>query len=528
MNAYFQLNFSNNSTMLDVYKETDGGKPININELVDYLNKKAIPFDLVSLNKEINSIVTNGSIMLDANSRLPEREMLVATVSPDKLSASCRFYPPSVGGETLTINDIIVDLAKYNIKYGINQEEIERFMNNRLYLTDYNIASAKPVVQGKDASIEYFFETDNKVKPQVNEDGSVDFFNLNAVHHIKEGDLLARLTREVHGEPGIDVTGVPIKPRDIKKLALKFGHNVTLSEDGTEVYSQVSGHVNLIDGTIFVSNVYEVENVDASTGNIEYNGSIKVNGNVNSNFTIKANGNIEVKGVVEGAYLYADGNIVIASGINGMGKGHIQAGGDVIVKYIENAKVIAGGSVHSEAIMHSNVSASDEIIVNGRKGNIAGSYVSAYNLVDVKTLGSPYGSDTVVQLGINPTMKMRMDELNENLEKANKQLAQLLPVLNAFKQKVDNNIPLSDEQKATFETMKKAVTTLLSNREDYLVELDSIKEMLLTDTKAQAIVRDVVYQGTKICIKELQMTLKSDYKYCKFYKDRGEVKYSSL
>ena len=75
-----------------------------------------------------------------------------------------------------------------------------------------------------------------------------------------------------------------------------------------------------MEDSVFVSDVLIVENVDNSTGNIEYEGNVQVNGNVCTNFRVKAQGNVEVNGVVEGAYIEAGENIIIARGMNGMGK----------------------------------------------------------------------------------------------------------------------------------------------------------------------------------------------------------------
>ena len=40
----------------------------------------------------------------------------------------------------------------------------------------------------------------------------------------------------------------------------------------------MDGHVSLVEGKVFVSDVLTVENVDSSTGNIEYDGNVQVNG----------------------------------------------------------------------------------------------------------------------------------------------------------------------------------------------------------------------------------------------------------
>lgn len=528
MNGYFQLEMTPQGTNLLIFKETEGGTPISINELGEYLNKKGITFDIAELNKKVNDISSKGKIVLDNVKRYPEREMINVKISQNKMEAIVRFYPPSVGGSVLSKEDIRSDLNSANVTYGIDDKAIESFILKREYCKDYVLARGKEVRHGTDASIEYFFNTDLRAKPTVNEDGSVDFFNLNTVNHIKKGDLLARLTKEDPGENGLDVTNGFVKPRDVKKLMLKFGRNVVLNDDKTEAYSEVSGHVMLVEGKIFVSNVFEVENVDASTGDIDYDGSVKINGNVNSNFTVKATGNVEVAGVVEGAVIRADGDITIARGVNGMGKGEIHAGGNVICKYVENAKISAGGYIQTEAVMHSTVSARTELIVDGRKGNVSGSYVSARDLISVKSLGSQMGSDTVVQLGIDPYMKERMDFLGSELEKITKNLNQILPVLDAFKQKIAKGIKIPPDTVKNIKDMSEAASALMKKREEYADELDELKDSLLSESTAQIKVKDTVFAGTKICINDIQMTLKSDARFCRFYKDRGDIKMSSL
>ena len=69
---------------------------------------------------------------------------------------------------------------------------------------------------------------------------------------------------------------------------------------------------------------------------------------------------------------------------------------------------------------------------------------------------------------------------------------------------------------------------LSDQREKNNDELDELKDALVGESKSQVIVKDVVYAGTKICINDVQMTLKSDNQYCKFFKDRGDIRSTSL
>ena len=75
---------------------------------------------------------------------------------------------------------------------GIDEAAVEAYLAKRNYCEDIVIARGKEPVQGKDARIEYFFNTDLSAKPKRNEDGTVDFFHLDTINHCKEGDVLAK------------------------------------------------------------------------------------------------------------------------------------------------------------------------------------------------------------------------------------------------------------------------------------------------------------------------------------------------
>ena len=59
----------------------------------------------------------------------------------------------------------------------------------------------------KDGRIEYFFNTSLNTRPKRNEDGTVDYHNLNTVSMVKQGQKLAQLIAPDLGESGRDVYG---------------------------------------------------------------------------------------------------------------------------------------------------------------------------------------------------------------------------------------------------------------------------------------------------------------------------------
>lgn len=528
-NGYFQLMMQNGNTYIRMYPPEGGGEAIRIDELKNYLARKGYTkYNQTELYKAYSALTGRTDVLVDEKENYAEQEMFDVEVSEDKMRATARFFPPSNEGALLSYDEIISDLGHKKIIAGINEKVIKAFLANRRYCTDYLIAEGIPPVQGSDAKIEYFFNTNPNVKPKVNEDGSVDFFNLETISKCVENQLLAKLTREDPGQPGQNVHGERIPQREVKKKTLKYSRNIALSEDGLELTSEVNGHVSLVDDKVFVSDVYEVDDVDTSTGNIVYAGNVMVRGNVRTGFCVQAEGDIEVRGVVEGALLDAGGNIIITRGVNGMSRGVLNAKGNVISKFIENATVSAGGFVHTEAILHSKVSAKGDIEVNGKKGYITGGIICAGNQVAAKMIGSPMGTDTFIEVGVDPSKKERALVLQKIIADTKKSLAAIQPVLTAMGQKIAAGEKLPFEQTQYVQKLVETCKAQQQQLKSAEQEFESIDAIMNTETAAQVRVQNEVYPGTKITISDLSMYVNESFKHCKFIKSQGDVKMLSL
>ena len=520
MHSYFQVINESDKTCLKIIKGKD---KLMINEVTEYLSLHKIPYNTGELNRAILSTNEVEVVELCKQKSYPINEELHISVMDNKMQATGRFYPPSNDGKNIDRSEIISSLKFKGVVYGIQEERIDNFLENRKYCTNIVLALGKEPRQGKDAYVEYLFNTDLKARPTLKDDGSVDFFQLNIINHVKAGDCLAELHPEDPGDDGFDVAGVVIKPRTVKKEILRFGRNVELSEDKRTIFSQVDGHVTLVEGKVFVSNVMMVENVDISTGDINYEGNVQVNGNVCSNFKVFARGNVEVRGVVEGAEIEAGGNVTIARGVNGMAKGKIRAGGNVIAKFIENAHVEARGYVETESILHSQVTAGTEIRVGGKKGFITGGYVCATNMVDVKTLGSEMGANTIVEIGINPDTKRRYNELEAQIVEDTKAIHTAQPVLDAAKAKILSGHKLPPDQVKHIQELSTTVTLKKKGLEVARKEMEELHELLNIGSEAQIVVRDTVHPGTKIVISDVSKIIKTKSQYCRFIKSQGDV-----
>lgn len=523
-NGYFRIVKTTGGFGIRMIPAVDGGEDIRITELIHYLDHMGIPYDLKKI-KEIHQAKEDEICFLGVGECPSIPEQYTLDMSSDKMKATVRFYPPSETGKRLSVDEIVRDLSYQNIVYGIYTKYLERHFNSSgFYCVDMLVAKGKEIVHGVDDKVQYFFNTDIHAKPEAHDDGTVDYYNLNMINHCRKGDVLAKLIRGAEGEEGIDIQGGKIAPREAKRVTFRHGNNIELSEDGMSLTSMVDGHVMLVDQNVFVSDVLEVENVDTSTGNIEYTGSVKVNGNVMNGLKINATGNVLISGIVEGAQIIAGGNIVIARGMNGMTRGILKAGGNVIAKFIENATVEAVGYVNTESILHSNVSAGTEIEVTGRKGFITGGRVQAVQKITVKTLGAMMGAPTIAEVGVNPIVKQEYAQCQKEVVDLVKQIRMQQPVLAGFAEKRAKGIKVSPEQmkyiKEVAQNLEKQKVAL-EQKNDRMKEL---RQCFDVEIQSSVVVKGEVYPGTTIIIGDLSAVIQEVYHYCKFEVVDGDVK----
>ncbi len=527
-NGYFKLTNCDGGFGLRIFPAVDGGDPVDIRELIAYLEREHLLCD----QKELDAAVKSGVeqyIVISGTDCPVVNEDYQLNLEEGGMRAVARFFPPSETGKRLTMDEFLSDLRGRNITMGIQMQVLQdHFMSDGVYCTDLIVAQGKEPRHGTDARIEYYFNTDVHIQPTMNEDGSVDFFHLNVINHCLAGQLLAKIIPADPGEYGWTISGTKIKPREVKRVNLKHGNNINISEDRQSITSAVDGHVVLVDDTVFVSDVYEVENVDNATGNIDFQGSVQVNGNVASNFEINARGNVVVNGVVEGAKIIAGGNIIIACGVNGMGKGVLQAGGNVIAKFIENTTVEAEGYISTEAVLHSVLRAGTEITVSGKKGFITGGRVQADNRITVKTLGAEMGASTIVEVGVNPKVKARFLTLQKEVAELVRDIKAAQPTLVGFAEKRKRGATISPSQMAYIKEIAKSVEEKKQELLKKNTELQELQERFDPDKRAEVVVNGVVYPGTTIVIGDVSTVINSSYKYCKFERRNGDVKMAPL
>ena len=341
--------------------------------------------------------------------------------------------------------------------------------------------------------------------------------------------MLARLTPHANGISGKDVYGVDVASNKPKVLFLKYGRNISINEDKTEIVSNVDGDVVLTDDTVFVEDTYTIAaDVDVSTGNIDYDGNVLVNGTVKAGFSVKAKGNVQINGVVEAAEVCAGGNIVIKRGVQGMGKGVLKAGGDVCAQFFESTKVKAEGNIISGSILHSNVEAGGKIIVSGRKGFIVGGEVKCASTLEVNTIGNKMETQTIIKVGVNPGL---LDQIKAKViagDDLEQQINEIKTYLDVYKRKVKSGATLPPEKLKQIKSYSEQLKSLVAEKAENDENLSKLRQQLEFGRKGTVKVYGYAFRGAGIYISSQVYNVKDRDAHCIYKIVDGDIKPSVL
>lgn len=312
-------------------------------------------------------------------------------------------------------------LAEAGVTVGIDNDALLRLSQ---YPGDEPVlvASGIPAVHGAPAKIEYYFRAGSQKAGQPLEmaDGRVDYRELGYIENVTKGQVLATKTPPGLGVPGKNVLGEELPARDGKDVPLRAGQNTMISEDEMSVIALIDGQPKIDGSRISVQPIIVVAgDVDFSTGNINFQGSVKINGSVLPGFTIKATQDVEVGGMMEGASIESGGKVSVKGGVRQHSV--ITAHGDVTVRFVDSESSVTtrANLMVVESAMHSTLTAGLAIKV-GKK--LIGGTAQAGEYVSGEQIGASGGTHTVIDVRSGRQTKV-IEQLQKAIGTLNAQLA---------------------------------------------------------------------------------------------------------
>lgn len=443
---------------------------------------------------------------------------IILEISRDGLKA----YMSILNSNSYPMEDAIKKIDDY-IKYGLNKELAYNLLERNEAIDRVLIAEGTSPIDGKNGHIEYNFETKRALMPKMNKDGTVDYRELDSINKVSNGEVLAKIILPTLGIEGKKVTGESIPAKKGKTPKFKNGKNTIVSEDGLNLKSDTDGLVEVKNGKIDVLEILNLDYVDNSVGNIDFSGNVIIDKDILNGFSVKSKGSVEIRGAVEGGYIQCQGDVLVRRGIQGYNRITVESKGNLCTKFIENACINVSGNITSESIMHSNVTSKSNILLLGKNGLIVGGICRANNEIRAKVIGSSMATKTILEVGIDPDIKLRQETLekeleasDENLEKLNKSLV----VLDRLKR---SNKLDAKKQSLYYDLLSAKETIYLENKK-IKNDLLLIREKIDTLSKGQIKVSDTIYPGTKIVIGNSYLNIKRKMQNCRFYNENGEIR----
>ncbi len=325
---------------------------------------------------------------------------------------------------TLTVEDIYDILADRLIQFGLAKEHmIEGFIKTSGFKTNrFEVATGVQMIQGKNARIEYYFDTDYLKAGGMDEKGNIDFKDRGEIPKIEEDTLLAEKFPALESQDGKNIYGHHLAAEPAKDLELKSQSGAYLSDDGLRLYSQIKGYPNLgWSGNVNVLETFLVkEDVGYKTGHVTYDGDIDIKGCIKSGF--KVTGHTIRVTEVDGGEIYATGDVTI---LNGANNARIYALGKVRVKFIHSSQISCLGDLQVEKeIVDSSALISGACKIE--QGEIIACQIVANNGVFVKNLGTQKTQPNTIRVGQDLFVSRAIKKINEKIKAINTQKEKLL------------------------------------------------------------------------------------------------------
>ncbi|GMA99734.1 FapA family protein [Pelosinus sp. IPA-1] len=519
--AGYSITMNSSGVYLIIDAPAEGKTSVSEIAIIEQLNKR----DITEFNK--NAIIQTIKTADGQPAKIAEKPVIVPPPEPeiqivvtrDKMEASLEIIlPPKC--KPLSMETVFEKIKASGIVFGLNQEAIKKAYDSPG--TSVVCATGQQPIHGTNAQIKYHVTIADKARPQELEDGSVDFKKMNLFTTVQQDDLLAEKILATPGVPGTDVLGHPVIAKPGKDLMLPVGKNVKVVDTNT-IKAEIAGQLLIVNNKVNVLPIIEIkEDVDVSTGNIEFIGNVTVRGSVMPGFSVKADGNVEIFGSVSGGTVEGK-NVVIKMGIQGMHRGYVKAKENVVAKFIENATVHAGVEILvSDVVMHSRITAGKKVQVEGRRGLIVGGNIMAGEEIRAKVVGTQMSTSTELEVGVNPTIREEYQHIRREIKKVEVNLEQTQKALSILRAMDQHTIP-ADKREMLLK-LTKAQFHLVGQAETMRTRMKVIEGEFEEMRAGRIKVAEAIYPGVKVVVGTLVKPIRDTLKFVSLYAEDGEIK----
>ncbi len=457
---------------------------------------------------------------------------ITISIETDEMGASAEITTAQ-GGKHLSAKAILTAAQEAGVKKGFSKEDLVKLAhlaakeppNTSVIL---QIASGKLASNGKDAQIKPLVQSAQEriLRPKKRDDGSVDMRDLGDIICVKVGDPLAKKIPLTEGKKGYTVTATPLVPEPGNDIQLMPGEGTTISPQNANVLiSQKVGLPKIIENGMEVDEIYKINDVDVSTGHINFEGSVIIDGDVNEGMKVIASGDVTIGGFVESAMIEAGGDITISGGI--IGRKHdtdntnitdinmsvnIRAKGNIYAKYCQYAELSSKQDIRIEnQLMHSIINTQGRLWLGTEEqanGKLIGGFIQAGTSVHAGIVGATAGSNTLISFA------RKVNNFKQKIEKIDERIKVDADKTNELQQAI-NKLKKLPKDKAKPEILTKVITTYRHHADNMgktLIEKEAVEQELqdyMTSVFIEA--TEKLYHGVELNVGDFHDRSRREY-----------------
>lgn len=424
-------------------------------------------------------------------------DRMIVMISPDRMQLGVI----TLAAEGVVVSELYEQLTEAGVKMTPDIEDAVKAHltpdGKFIALEEAILARGRPPIDDTPAALKMEVGQQEHVTTQSEESGvdRVDFYSQNSFVSVKQDQVIATVTPYARGIDGADIFGKPVIRKTVAAEKASVGKNARFSEDGKQVIACMTGCVHNERLKIWVEPQLDIpKDVDFSTGHISFEGDVAIGRNILDLFKVKVTGNLHVGGAIEAADVETGHDLIVHGGIVQKEKGHCKSGGTIHAKFITNSRLEADGDVIArKELANSHVVSGGRVVVEA--GPLMGGHVNARTGVVCHSLGSAACVRTMVELGVDESLRKFPSEIAPEMEAAYKRILT-----------IRNDIaPLLHDQKNLNAQQKERITEMMFEsseaeaklKEDLIMWREKLHNTR-TQISGEVIVQDTIYAGVAI------------------------------
>ncbi|MCM3743307.1 FapA family protein [Sporosarcina luteola] len=387
-NDFFDLHVIDDDVVIDLKKT---GFPLKSFDMITNQNPRIKITSFPALRKALTEIGDGHKI----GCYLPLIEVIV---QPDHMKAEVIINMTitefqSKKAQLLTL--IAKSLQTYGVVFGIID-----LSEDDLYPGIAIVAAVgKEPENGEDAKITYIEKPEKK--PVIREDGLADYYEMNFVTHVEEGDWLGEKIPPTDGKPGRDILGDSVAAMRGSDAPLRYDKKSVVEVEEQEKFvlrAFFGGALEFNDDIVSVGKHLIINgDVGPETGSITFDGAVSVHGTVMPGYSVNATGDISIEGnegVMNAKEICSsEGDLYIKGGVFGGGISLIEASGDIYIKHANNCRLFAKNINVGSYILGSDV-VGETVMVDKDRGRIIGGRIEALFRIECAFAGNSHERTT--------------------------------------------------------------------------------------------------------------------------------------